>query len=943
MGSLLARRWVTNSLREVSKWLGHKGMTVVLGCSAILLASHSVYANETLDELYNENSYTLFESGQIKPLALAKRGRLLLALNTPDAKVEVFRVKNNGRLQYVKNIPVGLEPVSIAVRNDNEAWVVNHLSDSVSVIDLRPFVMDVVATLQVGDEPSSVVFAGQHDSRAFVATAHRGQNTSFNDSLMTPGVGRADVWVFDATKVIEKQRFAPITVVNLFTNTPRAMTVSADGTRVYAAGFKTGNRTSVIPHSVVEEHGGNPAPHTDYTGEAQPATALIVKYNGAAWLDDTGRDWSEHVKLSLPDNDVFVIDAVAEVPHVLADDEGFYSGVGTSLFGMAANPVNDNVYVTNLESHNHLRFSGPGVFSGHTINGKFVDNRISILRANGEVVHRQLNPHIDYDVCCEDVPNEVSEKSLALPNDVIVSSDGATLYVAAYGSSKVGVFATAALEEGDVQPDLANQIHVSGGGPAGMVLNERRGVMYVLTRFNNAIAVVDLATRTEVASVPLYNPEPAHVVAGRPLLYDAAYTSGNGDSACASCHLFGDMDGLAWDLGNPDIATKINPGPVLLDFRLGENGTADFRALKGPMTTQSLRGLANHGPMHWRGDRTAGNYEPTAQPDSGNFNEVDAFKQFNEAFVEVMGRSEELDDVEMQSFADFSLDIVYPPNPIRNLDNALTEDQQIGRDFFFGPKSDAFFNCEGCHTLNPDGNKEFGVKHPGFYGTNGRYSNDVVVPQVVKVPHLRNLYQKVGMFGIAPAAGVLTDLPNGENIFMGDQIAGFGFGHDGTFDTVFRFIRDTVFSFRVSQFPGDPGNEGGFTDDEAGDILRRQVESYVLAFDSNLKPVVGQQETIGRMNAPNADARISLMMAQAEQGACDLIATNSRGGFLYAGDGIFLSDSPFFPKVNYHQLKYLARFGFTLTYTCAPPGSGLRMALDRDLDGRFDSVDRNYH
>ena len=29
--------------------------------------------------------------------------------------------------------------------------------------------------------------------------------------------------------------------------------------------------------------------------------------------------------------------------------------------------------------------------------------------------------------------------------------------------------------------------------------------------------------------------------------------------------------------------------------------------MKGPMTTQTLRGMANHGPMHWRGDRTGGN------------------------------------------------------------------------------------------------------------------------------------------------------------------------------------------------------------------------------------------------------------------------------------------------------------------------------------------------
>ena len=50
----------------------------------------------------------------------------------------------------------------------------------------------------------------------------------------------------------------------------------------------------------------------------------------------------------------------------------------------------------------------------------------------------------------------------------------------------------------------------------------------------------------------MYNPEPPHVVEGRRFLYDASFSSSHGDSACASCHIFGDMDGLGWDLGNPD-------------------------------------------------------------------------------------------------------------------------------------------------------------------------------------------------------------------------------------------------------------------------------------------------------------------------------------------------------------------------------------------------------
>src|SRR5262249_59402690 len=69
---------------------------------------------------------------------------------------------------------------------------------------------------------------------------------------------------------------------------------------------------------------------------------------------------------------------------------------------------------------------------------------------------------------------------------------------------------------------------------------------------------------------------------------------------CASCHIFGDFDSLAWDLGNPDDGLLPNPNP----FAIGSGGP--FHPMKGPMTTQSLRGLANHGPMHWRGDRTGG-------------------------------------------------------------------------------------------------------------------------------------------------------------------------------------------------------------------------------------------------------------------------------------------------------------------------------------------------
>ena len=76
-----------------------------------------------------------------------------------------------------------------------------------------------------------------------------------------------------------------------------------------------------------------------------------------------------------------------------------------------------------------------------------------------------------------------------------VTGNGATLYVAALGSDKIGVFSTAQLETDTFVPSAASHIPVSGGGPTGLVLDEARGQLYVLTRFDNAISIVDTATR----------------------------------------------------------------------------------------------------------------------------------------------------------------------------------------------------------------------------------------------------------------------------------------------------------------------------------------------------------------------------------------------------------------------------------------------------------------
>jgi len=881
------------------------------------------------------SSYTLFESGQVRPLAISPDKRHLFAINTPDNRLEVFEIRKSG-LIHQASIPVGLEPVAVAARTNNEVWVVNHLSDSVSVIDLGPDgrAGRVVRTLLVGDEPRDIVFGGPELRRAFITTAHRGQNIPFDPQLTTPGVGRHDVWVFDAHHLGSSLGGDPITILTLFSDTPRALAVTPDGSRVYTAAFHSGNRTTSISHKLLLDPGQvfpQLSPTTNFEGIPQPITGLILKFNGAHWVDESGRVWDDKVKFSLPDKDVFVIDAMADPPAQVAGPAGFYAGVGTILFNMIVNPVSGKVYVSNTEARNDARFEGPGIFAGRTLRGHTHESRITVLGTTGSVTPRHLNKHINYDVCCSPIPNDENARSLAQPVGMAITGDGSTLYVAALGSSKVGVYRTSELEADSFVPSTADQIPVTGGGPTGLVLDDQAHRLYVLTRFDNAVSIIDTRRGAETGHVAMHSPEPPSIVNGRRFLYDASFGSSHGDTSCASCHMFGDFDSLAWDLGNPDNSVLHDPGPFVFPPAVFDpNFNPDFQPMKGPMITQSLRGMANHGPMHWRGDRTGGNDAPTAQPDSGSFDEKAAFMKFRVGFTDLLGRNTTIPEADLAAFADFILKVTYPPNPIRHLDNSLTPDQQAGHDFFVDPHIVDFTNaCVDCHVLDRNGNP--GTDAPGFFGTQGFLAFELDT-QMTKVPHLRNAYQKVGMFGMAET----TFVNNGNNDFQGDQVRGFGFLHDGSADTAFRFIDMSGFNL----IPGV--NPGGFPPGAAGILLRRQVESFVLAFDTNMFPIVGQQITLTRANGAVAGPRIDLLIARADAGECDLVVKGQvlerEIGFLYIGAGKFTSDRKAVPPISDALLRRLPALpsGRELTYTCVPPGSGTRIGIDRDGDGYLD-------
>ncbi len=907
-------------------------------------------------------SFLAFESGHVRPLAKSLDGTRLFAVNTPNNTLDVFKITSNG-LELQARVPVGLEPVAVAVRGDHEVWVVNHLSDSVSVVSLDGL-PHVSRTLLVGDEPRDIVFAGS-PAKAFITTAHRGQQRldpslaqvpgAGDPQLTTPGVGRADVWVFDPNRPSNSMGGVPLRIMSFFADTPRALAVSPDRNTVYVAAFKSGNETASVSEFLVCDSkypklpclikgkimpGGSLGPHTDAQGKPAPKSGLIVKYNRTTkhWEDVLGRNWDNAVPFGLPDQDVFAVDANALTQKVA------FQHVGTTLYNMAVNPVSGKLYVSNTEANNMTRFEGPGKFGGSTLQGKIAPARVTVID-NGNVTPRYLNKHIDYSKLVTDPGFDSTAKnhSLATPLEMAVTQDGSKLYVTAFGSSRIGVFNTAELENDTFNPrqTSANYITVSGGGPSGVVLDEARGQMYVMTRFDNAVKVVNLASRQEVAHASLSNPEPANIVQGRPFLYDARRSSANGEASCASCHTFGDNDDLAWDLGNPDGQVTTSPikgsDPtqlVVSKLLFGPNGKingsdvlTDFHPMKGPMTTQTLRGMRNSGAMHWRGDRSNGAFGISASDSNLSF------KNFSVAFEHLLGNPQPMGEADMQTFADFQMNVQMPPNPIRNLDNTLTPAQQRGHDFYFGDRhSDGLDitlfgkvvavgqNCNGCHVVDAS---------TGRFGTNLEQTFEAE-SQTIKVPQLRNLYTKIGRFGAA-ATGYFSAPATGQ---LGDQVRGFGYIHDGSVDTLAHFFTGRVFK---------PQKNTGFPTVNP-DATRRDVGEFINVFDSDLAPIVGQQVTLNNTNASKAGPRIDLLIQRArapfvskELGGnvteCDLVANVVEGGtrrgyWFSAGSGAFSgADGALRSDAALRALA--ATPGQEVTYTCAPPGSGWRIAFNR--------------
>ncbi|MFZ4575990.1 MAG: hypothetical protein ACOYN0_16495, partial [Phycisphaerales bacterium] len=419
----------------------------------------------------------------------------------------------------------------------------------------------------------------------------------------------------------------------------------------------------------------------------------------------------------------------------------------------------------------------------------------------------------------------------------------------------------------------------------------------------------------------------------------------------ASCHVDGRMDRLAWDLGDPSgIMQSLGSGNLGANLPGLSPGSAPvpfqpYHPMKGPMTTQTFQDIVGKEPLHWRGDRSG-------------------LEAFNPAFIGLQGDDTNLTPAEMQEFENFLATIIYPPNPFRNFDNTLptslvlTGHYKTGR---FGGAGQPLPNgnavnglaiyrsttrrldggnlaCVTCHTLPTGAGTDYrfngATYQPIAAGPQGErhlmmVSVDGSTNTAIKVPQFRNAYEKGGF-----------------NTTKLENTAGFGFLHDGSVDSLERFIAEPAFNV--------------VSDQEVADLtaLVLAISGSELPMGSASNPLeppgplskdthaaVGVQTTlVSQASAPASQLTlITTMITLANTNKVGLVVkgvvAGEPRGYTYTGANTFATDRAG-QTITASALRALAAPGGELTYLIVPKGSETRIGIDRDVNGCLNGDER---
>lgn len=365
----------------------------------------------------------------------------------------------------------------------------------------------------------------------------------------------------------------------------------------------------------------------------------------------------------MPDVDLFRIDPAT---HGLTDAA---VGMGTILFAHGVNPATGKMWMLNTDAHN-AKING---FNDEpSANGRFLDNRVSVfsLMAGGTTPSGSNSPVVLDVVPATTMSGSVGQPfSLTFLNDVTRPEHG-DAYICGLLTDNVLV----------MDKNLARKHEIAlppGSIPRQVLLTPDQSKLLVYCWGTNLVHVYDLNFAAPVVYPSLqlgFDPTPTELVAGRVEFFSARH-SRNKNLSCASCHVEGGSDMLAWNLSNQPIDDK------------------------GPMVTQTLVGIERLGPFHWRGERS-----------------LDAF---HGAFPGLLGNSTSTgipldlpaNSTEFKALKRYIFSLTNPANPnqsrLRILDDQLSTPDApgasavLGKKEFFESRSFAGFShaCVNCHQM----------------------------------------------------------------------------------------------------------------------------------------------------------------------------------------------------------------------------------------------------
>jgi hypothetical protein len=350
------------------------------------------------------------------------------------------------------------------------------------------------------------------------------------------------------------------------------------------------------------------------------------------------------------------------------------------------------------------------------------------------------------------------------------------------------------------------------------------------------------------------------------------------------------------------------------------------------MVTQTLQDIVGHEPFHWRGDRSG-------------------IEEFNGTFTNLQGRAELLTAQEMLELKEFLATIHFPPNPHRTFDNSLPTNLTLNGHVALGrgelpagqplPNGDAAAGlvrfrsrsvegCIHCHTLptgvGPDllwTGLEWEAIEPGPNGE--RHASLIQLNRSRQLPfkivQLRNLGDKMGM-----------------DTRQTRSLAGFGFLHDGSVDSLVRFLQDG-FDLRDDQ---ETANLVAFLLALSGSDLPtaplNDPERPPGLAAKDVHAAVGRQVTVAAPASTRIDDMIALAASPASR--VDLIVRGSQNGrprgWLFDPARAQFSSDRNGEEFSALALSELIGNGNEFTYTLVPRNSGRRISIDRDDDGYFD-------